>query len=256
MHPAVQGLHDIMNINRGLITAVVALGVAVVVLLTYRSSQQLRSENRDLRGQLERLAQSAVPNVSNPPPSSTTERAARLPESQYMELLRLRGQVAVLRRQLDQQTASGRLPEDQFSELLRLRGQVEVLRQQLEQQTAAGRAMRRMIDEAARKEAPSAGDSKRESTPESTRDAMAWMDVEKAKTQQQLETAEQALATMNVPREIAEMDSAQVLSNTNLSAYWPYFELTRKRDVAEALLKNLAKSTQELNNLLSNPSAP
>src|SRR5450759_5263518 len=214
----------VMKGKIGLVTAAVALGVALLALLAYRSNQQLREENRGLRMRIERLAQALEPSQSNPQPGGVAERASRLPEDQFTELLRLRGQVGVMRRQLDQQTASAR-----------------VMRRLLDQQAAS-----------ARQPAPSTVNSEPESTSESVGASIAFLDGEKAELQQKLETSEQLLATMNVPREIAEMDVGQVLNNTNLSAYWPYFEETRKRELAAALIKNVANAMQELTNLLSN----
>ena len=214
----------VMKGKIGLVTAAVALGVALLALLAYRSNQQLREENRGLRMEIERLAQAPEPSQSNPQPGGVAEHASRLPEDQFTELLRLRGQVGVMRRQLDQQTASAR-----------------VMRRLLDQQAAS-----------ARQPAPSTVNREPESTPESVGASIAFLDGEKAELQQKLETSEQLLATMNVPREIAEMDVGQVLNNTNLSAYWPYFEETRKRELAAALIKNVANAMQELTNLLSN----
>ena len=212
----------VMKGKIGLVTAAVALGVALLALLAYRSNQQLREENRGLRMQIERLAQAPEPSQSYPQPGGVAEHASRLPEDQFTELLRLRGQVGVMRRQLDQQTASAR-----------------VMRRLLDQQAAS-----------ARQPAPSTVNSEPESTVDEA--AIALLDGEKAELQQKLETSEQLLQTMNVPREIAEMDVGQVLNNTNLSAYWPYFEETRKRELAAALIKNVANAMQELTNLLSN----
>jgi cytochrome P450 len=200
----------------GLVTAAVALGVALLALLAYRSNQQLRAENRGLRMQIERLAQTPEPSQSNPQPGGVAEHANRLPEDQFTELLRLRGQVGVMRRQLDQQTASAR-----------------VMRPLLDQQAAS-----------ARQPAPSTVNSEPESTVDEA--AIAVLDGKKAELQQELETSEQLLQTMNVPREIAEMDSAQVLKNTNLSAYWPYFEETRKREFAAAILKAVVDKIDSL----------
>jgi hypothetical protein len=212
-----------MKGKTGLVTAAVALGVALLALLAYRSNQQLREENRGLRMQIERLAQAPEPSQSNPQPGGVAEHASRLPEDQFTELLQLRGQVGVMRRQLDQQTASAR-----------------VMRPLLDQQAAS-----------ARQPAPSTVNSEPEETVKSVEAAIAWLDGEKAELQQKLETSKQLLATMNVPREIAEMDSAQVLKNTNLSAYWPYFEETRKRELAALLVTNIVNSMQELTNRLS-----
>jgi RNA polymerase sigma factor (sigma-70 family) len=78
------------------ISALVVAGAATVLLVQHHAQEKLRSENEALTQQLAQL------KTDNEKPSNqpaTTGESKKLPDEQFNELLRLRGEVSVLRRQ-------------------------------------------------------------------------------------------------------------------------------------------------------------
>lgn len=87
------------KIKACLIGAVVLVGVATPLVMQHQAQIRLRDENQKLRHQIELLGQSAVENerLSN---LLTNGNAEKLALEKSSELLRLRGEVALLKRQL------------------------------------------------------------------------------------------------------------------------------------------------------------
>ena len=77
--------------------ALVATGVGVTLVLEHQIQEQFREENASLRAQLEQRAEAPPPAVA---PSSNT---SGLTEEQHRELLRLRGEIGLLRNQQQEQ---------------------------------------------------------------------------------------------------------------------------------------------------------
>lgn len=91
-----------MNKFRILLSLLVIAG-AVLFALRHRSLQELKSENARLRLQVEGVTNSP-PAAPPAPPANSPETNAGLSDAERSELLRLRGQVGSLRRELAQAT--------------------------------------------------------------------------------------------------------------------------------------------------------
>jgi hypothetical protein len=79
--------------------AIVVTGAVTAFVIQQQSQAKLRSENQSLQQQIAQL-QAANAGLSNR--IATIGEANQLPAEQYTELLKLRGEVGVLRRQLDE----------------------------------------------------------------------------------------------------------------------------------------------------------
>jgi hypothetical protein len=79
--------------------AIAALGVSIWVAVGYQTRLRLEEENQGLRQQVDQMAELVAENerLSNLVAQASQSRS--LPEGQLRELLRLRGEVAVLRQQ-------------------------------------------------------------------------------------------------------------------------------------------------------------
>jgi RNA polymerase sigma factor (sigma-70 family) len=100
-------LMTITKLKAGLLSIVVVAGVSAPLVMQYRAQQQLREENTALRQQLNEAA----------------------------------AQTSTLSNQLQQTAATPAISQDQLSELLRLRGQVGALRKQLSEAAKVGSAV-------------------------------------------------------------------------------------------------------------------
>jgi RNA polymerase sigma factor (sigma-70 family) len=82
----------------GILSAVIVAGLATPLVITYHSQARLRLENQSLRDQIARLGQVDAENerLSNLVRQAEISRASAVPS----ELLKLRGEVGVLKRQL------------------------------------------------------------------------------------------------------------------------------------------------------------
>jgi RNA polymerase sigma factor (sigma-70 family) len=85
------------KIKLGLISAIVVVGVATPLWIQRQSEFKLHEENQSLRLQLERLAQTAADNERL---SNLLVQAKSSAPEQFSELLRLRGEVGGLKREL------------------------------------------------------------------------------------------------------------------------------------------------------------
>src|SRR5262249_52254750 len=95
-----------LKLKYGIISAMLVTGVAVPSWLQYRTTLKVREENRELRQQVEQLNQQVA--ESNPA-SNAPARAVQSPNPQQLaELLRLRGEVATLKRQQAEAAALAR----------------------------------------------------------------------------------------------------------------------------------------------------
>jgi RNA polymerase sigma factor (sigma-70 family) len=81
------------------ISTLVLAGAATALVVQYQAQEKLRSENGSLTQQVAQL-ESDSENFSNRLASAGNSK--KLPDDQFNELLRLRGEVGVLRRQLDE----------------------------------------------------------------------------------------------------------------------------------------------------------
>ena len=79
------------------VVTVVAASLATPLVIQHQSQTRLRAENQTLRAQIAQLNQLDTESVATSP---TTNSALPVAKEQFNELLRLRGQVGVLRRQL------------------------------------------------------------------------------------------------------------------------------------------------------------
>lgn len=119
-----------------------------------------------------------------------------------------------------QPSVSQRPDEDQSSELLRLRGEVTVLRNQLAEAAKAGSAPKVT---AKRGQVDLPGESEARRKPD-----LAALDAHLTAQEQKLESAKQKvaglLAALNIPQDILKMEAAMVLGREDLKQYWSYFE--------------------------------
>ncbi len=86
------------NLKAGIVSALLVTGVATPLVLQQRTQQRLRAQNESLRGQVEQMTRLQAENarLSN----LVGHAQASAPDGQMDELLRLRGEVGSLRRQL------------------------------------------------------------------------------------------------------------------------------------------------------------
>jgi hypothetical protein len=91
------------------ISALVVAGAATTLVVQHQTHAKLRSENEGLKQQLVQL-NTALENAPETPP---TTNAGALPDAQFRELLRLRGEVGVLRRQTNELAQLVRKPQRQ-----------------------------------------------------------------------------------------------------------------------------------------------
>ena len=101
-------LMTMTKLKLGVISAVVAAGVATPVVMQYRSQARLRDENQSLRQQVDQLTQLQSENerLSNLVAQANNDR---LSKDQLSELMKLRGEVGLLRRQTNE---LGKLKEE------------------------------------------------------------------------------------------------------------------------------------------------
>ena len=86
-----------MNKFKLIVGFVVLAGAAILLAVQHQAQLQLRDENKSLRQQLEQMVQLEADNerLSNLVAQATNQ----LPKEQFMELLKLRGEVGLLRQQ-------------------------------------------------------------------------------------------------------------------------------------------------------------
>jgi RNA polymerase sigma factor (sigma-70 family) len=94
----IQGALKVMAWSKAQTAAVslVVVGLATVSVIQHQAQVKLRDENQALRRQLDSAQTS---NASSPEPVAQATSSQTLPDDQFKELLRLRGEVGVLRRQ-------------------------------------------------------------------------------------------------------------------------------------------------------------
>jgi RNA polymerase sigma factor (sigma-70 family) len=85
------------------ISALVVAGTVTTLVVQHHAQQRLLAENETLRQQ---LAQPKADNETPPPPLAAADHSNSLPQDQFSELLRLRGEVGVLRRRSNELAAS------------------------------------------------------------------------------------------------------------------------------------------------------
>ena len=102
------------------LAAVVIVLVTAVTILQHRSYSRLRAENEELRRQNENL-KGENERLSQPAPPSSASKFA--PESPSAELLRLRGEIGVLRRQAEELKVSAAPPRDPLQQVSSAREQ-------------------------------------------------------------------------------------------------------------------------------------
>jgi hypothetical protein len=85
------------NFKMGLVVAILTIGAAMLIVIQYEAQIKLRAENESLRQQ---LAQLKADNENPSNRAAQTRNSQLLPNDQLNELLRLRGEVGVLRSQL------------------------------------------------------------------------------------------------------------------------------------------------------------
>src|SRR5208282_4148506 len=88
------------------ISAIIVAGAATAFVIQHQSQEKLRAENEALTQQ---LAQMQTDNESLSNRLAVTGGSKKLPDDQFNELLKLRGEVGVLRRQVDE---AGKLGEE------------------------------------------------------------------------------------------------------------------------------------------------
>ena len=87
------------KIKLGIISIIIVAGVAIPLAIQHQSLARLREENQALRQQAGELAQVAADSQGNSNMLVQAKSVESLPREQTIELLRLRGEVGVLRRQ-------------------------------------------------------------------------------------------------------------------------------------------------------------
>jgi hypothetical protein len=85
------------NFKMGLVVAILTIGAAMLIVIQYEAQIKLRAENESLTQQLIQL-RADNENPSNR--AAQTRNSQLLPNDQFNELLRLRGEVGVLHKQL------------------------------------------------------------------------------------------------------------------------------------------------------------
>jgi hypothetical protein len=88
-----------MKKNRLLVSLVVAIA-ATVVALRYRTLQQLKTEQTQLRQQLDEVTELRAAIAQEKSATSVSTNAAALFTTERLELLRLRNEISQLRREL------------------------------------------------------------------------------------------------------------------------------------------------------------
>jgi len=103
-------LFGLLTMNKTIlgISALVVAGAATTLVVQHQTQARLRSENEGLRQQLEQLSNT----VANAPETPVTTNNS-LPDAQFRELLRLRGEVGLLRRQTNELAQLVRKPQSQ-----------------------------------------------------------------------------------------------------------------------------------------------
>jgi RNA polymerase sigma factor (sigma-70 family) len=86
--------------------AIVVAGAVTAFIVQQQNQIKLRGDNESLQQQ---IAQLQADNASLSNPIATIGEASQLPAEQFNELLKLRGEVGVLRRQLDEATEKNRV---------------------------------------------------------------------------------------------------------------------------------------------------
>ncbi len=177
-----------MNASKTAAVAVVFFGLSGVIIWQQVRVKRLEAESAGLREQLAQAVASVreeQEQVDKPQPSV----GQRPDEDRSSELLRLRGEVTVLRRQL----AEAARPESAPRSATRI-GQLEPLAQP-------------------------------EARPKPD---LAALDAHLAAQEQKLDTLKQKvaglLAALSVPQEVSELETARGLGREDLKPYWPYFE--------------------------------
>ena len=85
--------------RKALFVAVVAAGGATLLVLQHQTQLKLRHENESLRQQIDQLRQTTKPSERPSEQTSPANHPQKLADDQFHELLRLRGEVGVLRRE-------------------------------------------------------------------------------------------------------------------------------------------------------------
>jgi len=136
-------------------------------------------------------------------------------------------QMAYQRSALSQNNTSQNSDQDQFREVLRLRGQVGVLTRQL-----AELAKTNTADAFAPRATELDQQAKRPTGPQPD---LAASDALLAEQIQKLDAAAQRVAelstTLNVPEEVRSVDGAAALNSEDLKQYWQYFQA--RKELAE-----------------------
>ena len=161
----------------------------------------------------------------------TTEAAdLRVQLGQAVSPPRENGQLANVQPSTDQPLA-----QDQFRELLRLRGEVGVLRRQLAEAVKP---------ESAPKVTTKAVELEPSAQPEARRKAaLAALDATWKAEEQKLDAAKQKVAgllvALNVPQDVSNMDEPAALGREDLKPYRSYFEARKEFEEEERFAKIL-----------------
>ena len=119
--------------------------------------------------------------------------------------------------------------QEQFRELLRLRGEVGVLRGQL-----AEAAKPHSVGRLAAKEGELAPQPQPVQEPDLAPDT-AQIEAQEQKVEAAKQKVKRLLSALNVPEEASQMDSAAALDTASLKQYWPYFEAKKELEEAVSL---------------------
>jgi hypothetical protein len=119
------------------------------------------------------------------------------------------------------QPSVGQRPdEDRSSELLRLRGEVTVLRNQLAEAVRPGSAPK-LASKTGQLEPPVEPEVRR-------KPGLAALDAHLTAQEQKLEAAKQKVAglltALSIPQDVSKLETATGLGREDLKPYWPYFE--------------------------------
>lgn len=176
-----------MNAGKSAVGAVVFFGLSGVIVWQQVQVGRLEAESAGLRQQLARAA--ATQEEHQPVDNLQPSVGQRSDEDRSSELLRLRGEVTVLRRQLAEAAKPGSAPKSASKT-----GQLEPLAQP-------------------------------EARPKPD---LAALDAHLSAQEQKLEAAKQKiaglLAALSVPQEVSRLETATGLGREDLKPYWPYFE--------------------------------
>jgi hypothetical protein len=119
--------------------------------------------------------------------------------------------------------------QEQFRELMRLRGEVGVLRGQL-----AEAAKPHSVGRLAAKEGELARQLQPLQEPDQAPDS-AQIEAQEQKVEAAKQEVKRLLSALNVPEKASQMDSAAGLDTTSLKQYWPYFEAKKELEQAVSL---------------------